>query len=316
MRSVRSTAATLGALAALAWSRPGLACENIFDLLPNCAVGNCWYPVANTSLVESVILPAISAANVFMAESSSTLFSGQSVKANLCVGPSDEAFSEFCEAYFGMPCEEAVENSDHVRELAKVVDYGCSVDAEGPMWFDIVDDTTVVGACNNATLIQTLESCAGTFGAVDTVLLPPYYCNAQQVPAQPHAGCRRYRNLRELHRDLAKHLGARYALIPFRARLPHAARPRASAPTQVDRSSPSPPPTSTSRTTLLRFDNQVSHLGTRFFSLAGRGRFWPAGGVSPTLAESVTVSPGEIDPPQRRPGFPPKRRGGGNEARG
>merc|ERR1711959_664796 len=115
---------TLGALAALAWLRPGLACENIFDLLPNCAVGNCWSPAANTTIVDSIILPAVSAADVFMAESSSTLFAGGSVKANLCVGPSDEAFSE---SYFGMPCEEAVEDADHVQELAKVVDYGCSV---------------------------------------------------------------------------------------------------------------------------------------------------------------------------------------------
>lgn len=187
MRGVRSTAATLGALAALAWPRPGLACENIFDLLPNCAAGNCWSPAANTTIVDSVILPAVSAADVFMAESSSTLFAGGSVKANLCVGPSDEAFSEFCESYFGMPCEEAVEDADHVQELAKVVDYGCSVDAEGPMWFEIVDDTTVVGACNNATLIQTLESCAGTFGAVDTVLLPPYFCDAEDPPGLTQA---------------------------------------------------------------------------------------------------------------------------------
>ena len=63
--------------------------------------------------------------------------------------------------------------------FAKVADYGCNIDVERPegSWFE-QDGDTITGACNNATVLASIEGCQGKFSMADTVLLPPYMCGA------------------------------------------------------------------------------------------------------------------------------------------
>ena len=173
-------AVVLGVLAATA-PVPALACEDLFSVL-DCSAGSCWSPTANTSFLDSVLLPAGNSASAYFDESSGVLFGGGNVTANLCVPYPNEAWEEFCQEHMNATCTEAVQDPTNVMEFTKVIDYGCSVDAEGPLWFDVVEDSTIVGACNNATIIKRVDACQGTFALASSVLLPPYFCGAGDPP--------------------------------------------------------------------------------------------------------------------------------------
>ena len=42
-----------------------------------------------------------------------------------------------------------------------------------------IEDGTVVGACNNATVLAPAPVCAGTAHVIDAVLLPPELCSEE-----------------------------------------------------------------------------------------------------------------------------------------
>ena len=173
-------AVVLGVLASAA-PLPAQACEDLFSFL-DCSAGSCWSPTANTSFLDSVLLPAANNASTFFDESSGVLFGGSNFTANLCTPYPNEVFEKFCQEHMNTTCMEAVQDPSNVMEFAKIIDYGCSINAEGPLWFDVVDNSTIVGACNNATIIKKVDACQGTFALSDNVLLPPYYCGADDPP--------------------------------------------------------------------------------------------------------------------------------------
>ena len=128
-----------------------------------------------------LVLPTVNNASAFMAESGGTLFFGggglQNATATLCMPFSDDAWSAFCQSQWSLDCASAI--AVDPMTFAKIIDYGCNVDAERPegSWFE-QDGDTITGACNNATVLASIEGCQGKFGIADTVLLPPYMCGA------------------------------------------------------------------------------------------------------------------------------------------
>ena len=130
---------------------------------------------------KQLVLPTVNNASAFMAESGGTLFFGggglQNATATLCMPFSDDAWSAFCQSQWSLDCASAI--AVDPMTFAKIIDYGCNVDVERPegSWFE-QDGDTITGACNNATLLASIEGCQGKFGVADTVLLPPYMCGA------------------------------------------------------------------------------------------------------------------------------------------
>merc|ERR1712072_1130978 len=63
-------AVVLGVLASAA-PLPAQACEDLFSFL-DCSAGSCWSPTANTSFLDSVLLPAANNASTFLDEAAAS----------------------------------------------------------------------------------------------------------------------------------------------------------------------------------------------------------------------------------------------------
>ena len=163
-------------------------------------------PVETTG---QTMLPTVNNASAFFAESGGTVFFGggglQNATATLCVPYSDDAWEAFCQSQWSLDCASAI--AVDPMTFAKVADYGCNIDVERPegSWFE-QDGDTITGACNNATVLASIEGCQGKFSIADTVL-PPRTC-AGAGPGRPHHRGRRPADLRELHHGVAELVGA------------------------------------------------------------------------------------------------------------
>ena len=117
------------------------------------------------------MLPTVNNAPAFFAESGGTVFFGD--------GGLQNATATLCWACLRRRLDCASAIAVDPMTFAKVADYGCNIDVERPegSWFE-QDGDTITGACNNATVLASIEGCQGKFSIADTVLLPPYMCGA------------------------------------------------------------------------------------------------------------------------------------------
>ena len=144
------------------------------------------------------MLPTVNNASAFIAESGGTVFFGD--------GGLQNATATLCWACLRRRLDCASAIAVDPMTFAKVADYGCNIDVERPegSWFEQDGDTTT-GACNNATVLASIEGCQGKFSIADTVL-PPRTC-AGAGPGRPHHRGRPA-DLRELHHGVAELVGA------------------------------------------------------------------------------------------------------------